>query len=269
MSVFDYKKYKAIISDFDGTISGKDFVVTDQVKKAICAVREKKMHFIIASGRSFTGPIAMLCEELQLVDPQIIRGGAEIIDPVQKKVIMAEYILDDSLQKLLDILKNAHIDHWVEKGSCIYTKNAQSHYSFGEVLYKNLEEVDISHVPKVGIFPLSNPEKETVFETMLQKEFTNLHITKSFSPFGNTWDITASMANKQEGIRKVADMLGLQRDELIGIGDGYNDFPLLEACGLKVAMGNAHDELKAIADEVIPSYEEDGVAVFLSGLLSK
>ena len=54
-------------------------------------------------------------------------------------------------------------------------------------------------------------------------------------------------------------MLNIKTDEIIGIGDGYNDFPLLMACGLKVAMGNAVEELKAIADYIAPSVEEDGV----------
>lgn len=47
---------------------------------------------------------------------------------------------------------------------------------------------------------------------------------------------------------------------MIGVGDGYNDYPMLEACGLKVAMGNAVDELKVIADIVAPSIEQDGLA---------
>jgi hydroxymethylpyrimidine pyrophosphatase-like HAD family hydrolase len=47
---------------------------------------------------------------------------------------------------------------------------------------------------------------------------------------------------------------------MIGVGDGYNDFPLLEACGLKVAMGNALEDLKGIADYIAPSVDEDGVA---------
>ena len=47
------------------------------------------------------------------------------------------------------------------------------------------------------------------------------------------------------------------------MGDGYNDFPLLMACGLKIAMGNAVPELKAIADFIAPSVEEDGVATVI------
>ncbi|MGH7245314.1 MAG: HAD family hydrolase, partial [Candidatus Levyibacteriota bacterium] len=67
-------------------------------------------------------------------------------------------------------------------------------------------------------------------------------------------------ATKQHGIMEVAKFLGIETKDMIGVGDGYNDFPLLLSCGLKIAMGNAVTDLKAIADYVAPSVEEDGVA---------
>lgn len=71
--------------------------------------------------------------------------------------------------------------------------------------------------------------------------------------------ITHAEATKQHGVFEVAKLLGLQTHDMIGVGDGYNDFPLLLACGLKVAMGNAVPELKEIADYVAPTVENDGV----------
>lgn len=67
-------------------------------------------------------------------------------------------------------------------------------------------------------------------------------------------------ATKLHGVIRIAELINVHPREIIGIGDGYNDFPLLEACGLKVAMGNAVSELKAIADFIAPTVEEDGVA---------
>ena len=58
----------------------------------------------------------------------------------------------------------------------------------------------------------------------------------------------------------VANLLKIKTTEIIGVGDGYNDFPMLLACGLKVAMDNANDDLKAIADYIAPSVDDDGVA---------
>ena len=87
-----------------------------------------------------------------------------------------------------------------------------------------------------------------------------LHKVPSWTPTKWGINITNSEVSKQHAIIEVAKILGIETHEIIGIGDGYNDFPLLMACGLKVAMGNAVPELKAIADYIAPSVEDDGVA---------
>jgi len=79
---------------------------------------------------------------------------------------------------------------------------------------------------------------------------------------GNVVDIqiTHEHASKLYGVQKLIKILGLEKDEVLAIGDGHNDFPLFEAAGFKVAMGNAPEELKAIADYIAPSLKDDGVA---------
>jgi hydroxymethylpyrimidine pyrophosphatase-like HAD family hydrolase len=72
-------------------------------------------------------------------------------------------------------------------------------------------------------------------------------------------DISHTSVGKQYAILEVAQILGIETHEIIGVGDGYNDFPFLMACGLKVAMGNAVQELKEIADYIAPPVEEDGI----------
>jgi hydroxymethylpyrimidine pyrophosphatase-like HAD family hydrolase len=76
-------------------------------------------------------------------------------------------------------------------------------------------------------------------------------------------DIVSEHASKLHGVVDVAKLMHLSTHEIIGVGDGYNDFPLLMACGLKIAMGNAVPELKAIADFVAPTVDEDGVATVI------
>ena len=61
----------------------------------------------------------------------------------------------------------------------------------------------------------------------------------------------------------VSKLLNIKTKHISGVGDSNNDFPLLLACGLKVAMGNANSDLKQIADFVAPSVEEDGVATVI------
>jgi hydroxymethylpyrimidine pyrophosphatase-like HAD family hydrolase len=72
--------------------------------------------------------------------------------------------------------------------------------------------------------------------------------------------ISHASSTKLHAVIKVAEMLNIKTNEIIGVGDGYNDFPLLMASGLKVAMGNAVPELKEIADYIAPGVDDDGVA---------
>lgn len=72
-------------------------------------------------------------------------------------------------------------------------------------------------------------------------------------------DILDTHGSKARGIRAVLDRLGLSMAEAWAFGDGLNDIEMLGAVGFGVAMGNAHDDLKAVADFVCPSHKEDGI----------
>jgi 5-amino-6-(5-phospho-D-ribitylamino)uracil phosphatase len=76
------------------------------------------------------------------------------------------------------------------------------------------------------------------------------------------WALNVHMpgASKAAGVQVLAQKLGCTLDDVVAIGDGYNDLPLLEAAGVGVAMGNASDEVKARADVVVNGHDEDGVA---------
>ena len=73
--------------------------------------------------------------------------------------------------------------------------------------------------------------------------------------------VMGAAATKATAVVRYADLNGISPSEVIAAGDSFNDLPLLQACGLKIAMGNAAPELKAIADYVAPTAEEDGLAV--------
>ena len=76
-------------------------------------------------------------------------------------------------------------------------------------------------------------------------------------------EITAAGVDKGSGASWLADRLGVSREATVGFGDGANDLPLVGAVGRFVAMGNADDEVKAVASETCPTIDEDGVAQWL------
>ena len=72
-------KYKAIISDFDGTLVNKRSELSPELIKAIHGYMAQGGHFCLATGRDFTGHIVQACQDLALAGPQIASGGAEIL----------------------------------------------------------------------------------------------------------------------------------------------------------------------------------------------
>ena len=92
-------------------------------------------------------------------------------------------------------------------------------------------------------------------------QIPNIAVHKLSSKWENKYELSVTYvgATKETAIHEVAQLLRITPQEIISVGDGHNDIPLLMACGLKIAMENAVDELKSIADFIAPSVDEDGV----------
>ncbi len=242
-------KFKALIVDCDGTLveSKRDALPSSIVTKAILKA-SGLMHVGIATQRSLFSARPIL-EHLKLTGPSIITGGAQVIDSQTFKILREELIGIDDLYKAIKIIqdfrKKYNVSFFIQDG-----EGKDKDWTAG-------------YVPKEPIIVFIPDLKEEVADE-LKKE---LSVISSLSVNKVTpWDgqfglvIASSQATKQHGIFEVAKILGIDTHEIIGIGDGYNDFPLLMACGLKIAMGNAVPELKEIADYIAPSVDEDGVA---------
>lgn len=252
-SKFD-RNYKAIIFDVDGTLVPiiKDALPSENVRKAI-EKASKKVKISIATSRP--NPLAKdIINHLSLSAPCILAGGGNIYDPIIDRMI-DEVLLD--LKTYKEILK---ADKKVKSIGFIYDSSEKdykvSEYSFNKPMHYWNGNLDES-------------EADSLFEDLSKIPTISVHKLTSWTP--GKVDIMAAPleATKQHGILKVAEILGIETSDIIGVGDGYNDFPLLMACGLKIAMGNAVEDLKAIADYIAPPVEEDGVVDVIEKFILK
>lgn len=261
-------KYKLIISDYDGTLAGKDHIISKKTISAIKKWLEKGKKFTIASGRQYL-MLKKQIDILKIDTPVITRGGSEIVDPKTGDIIYSRNINIITLQEFMQLVEKRGFIISIEKGNKIYS-NYYRKPEFEDVIeFVNLDKFTISEIPKMVIFALKDIDEKAKFvEEDLIKKFPELHIVEIFPGEGRAWDITSTEATKHMMVLELIKILGLKREEVVGVGNGYNDFPLLEACGFKVAMGDAVEELKEIADLVVPNYQENGVAVLIKKLLS-
>lgn len=267
--MFKTKQIKAIISDFDGTIADSKREVSEKVKQAIKKWIAYGNIFSIATGRQYL-MIKEVAQDLGLNSPLIVRGGAEIVGAKDGKILAFWYMDKNTVKKIVKMLITSKVSFLIEKNNVVY-RNHESHKEYKYLIEKKADEIPFEDFPKLVIYIKDGTENiiETFIKQDLEPQFPELHFAKNYGPHGKTFDITSIKATKHLGILHFIKLLSLNREEVVGVGDGHNDFPLLEACGYKVAMDNAPDDLKAIADLIVPSYKEDGVAVFINNLLSE
>lgn len=238
-------KYKALLTDIDGTLFPKKIDgypsprVTDAIKQA-----KKYVHIGVATSRPYFA-VEYLIDYLSLNGPSVIAGGSQIVDTEHKKIVWERFLDNDSVVAACKIIK----------------KYVSSFF----ILDDGLDvEYSSAYIPKKP-YQIWVPKLEENIVTILRKKLSiNSTIVVHTIP---SWDqgktdivVNHAEATKQHGVFEVAKILEIRTSEIIGIGDGYNDFPLLMACGLKIAMKNAPQDIKAIADYIAPSVEDDGLA---------
>lgn len=231
--------------DVDGTLIALQLHARPS-KKVISAIAKanKKIHVGLATSRPYS-VLKDISDDLQLSGPSIILGGVQIMDMVSKKVVWERPINLNDFKDIVNILKSFKVNFIYQD------KDTDINFSDNSIVEKPLQ---------IWVHATEDEPAEKIINDLTK--ISNIAVHKMVS-----WDlgkvdltITHALATKQHGIFEVAKLLKIDTQDIIGVGDGYNDFPLLMACGLKVAMGNAVEDLKAIADYIAPPVEKDGAA---------
>lgn len=238
-------KYKALILDLDGTTipNSKKGMPSDKVRISI-AQACKKVHVGIATSRCYTITHHII-DHLSLSGPSILSGGGKVMMFPEKEIVFQRPIANKDVKAVCSVLGK------FDKRFYICDDDIDMQYKESYIPNK------VYQIFKTRVSP---SEADEIIKKLNNISTIATHRIPDWTPGKFSITINHAEATKQHGIFEVAKILGIETHEIIGVGDGYNDFPLLMACGLKVAMGNAVDDLKAIADYVAPSVDEDGVA---------
>lgn len=248
-------KYKAIISDTDGTltrnmsIKNRQPLPSKKVVESIKKAQEKGIVFVLATARPMQF-IEYLLDSFTIKGMIILDNGAAIYNLPEKSLVWESLMDNESVSEMLQIAEK-------------YAGKYGIGLSTREGRVQNPKEITPDmHVRRINVRSLNAQQADAFIKEIEQLE-KDISITRPSSSYDTRFEdvlITNAQATKQHAVLRVAEILKISTQKIIGIGDHYNDFPLLEACGLKVAMGNAVPDLKAIADYIAPSVGEDGVA---------
>lgn len=255
-------QYSALMLDVDGTLIPYkyDALPSKKVHDAIKKVRKNGLHVCLVTGRAYPSSRKIL-DYLGIDEGYaVVDGGAFVYDVSTNETIHEQYIDEKDLERIKKVFGGLSVNFYIK------TKKNNFRKSERYVPYDGKDLKDVSMIFTDEVFSL----KQT-HEILKKLSSPTLSALRSMhiAPNRYSFNLTHAKATKLHGIEIIKKRLKLKRKEIVGVGDGYNDFPLLMASGLKIAMGNAIDDLKSIADYVAPSVDEDGVADIIEKFILK
>ena len=251
-------KIKLIATDIDGTILKYNYEFNKKVKDCIKNLTKDGIKVVLVTGRMHAAT-QHITEELGLDTPIVCYQGGLV---KHNNKILYERNLDPKSAKDIinwarknNIHTNLYLNDklYVEKDSPTiqrYIKQGISHFCI-----KSFDEIKLEKINKLLLINYEDENKVTMWKEYLETKYQNIHFIKS-TPF--YCEVCHSEATKACAVNFLKDYWGLKREEIMTIGDQNNDIDLLAAGGIKVAMGNATEELKAVANYVTDTVNNDG-----------
>jgi Cof subfamily protein (haloacid dehalogenase superfamily) len=227
------------------------------------------VHVIVVTGRMFRSVLPFV-REAGIDDPVICYQGALVADPVTREFLRHVPIPRERALEAIDAVVHAgfHINAYVDDELYVAAATPEAH------AYADLNRIDMHVVGDLRVWLKDDPTKLVAvgdptaldeLEAELKPRFAGrLFVSKSLPHF---LEFAHPDVSKGSGLQFVADLLGFTPAETVACGDGENDRELLDWAGFGVAVANAHPEILARADLVVPSVNEEGVATLLEAYL--
>ncbi|MDL4840546.1 Cof-type HAD-IIB family hydrolase [Aquibacillus rhizosphaerae] len=257
--------YKMIVLDLDDTLLRDDHTISSRTKQALMKAQENGIKVVLASGRPTFGMKA-IAEELSLAEYGsciLSFNGGKIINCHSNEDLFSSTLSVQDVQRLYELSRREDIfihtyvgDEIITQDDNPYTKIESEITGLPIKLVTNF--VESISVPVVKALMVGDPDKLKVIETKLQAELANEYSVMRSKPY--FLEFTEKGVTKGTSLNHLIKELGIKREEVIAIGDSYNDQAMIEFAGLGVAMGNAPDDIKKIADYVTDTNMNDGVA---------
>jgi Cof subfamily protein (haloacid dehalogenase superfamily) len=255
------KRISLMVSDVDGTLVTRDKLLAPATIAAVQKLRDAGIQFAIVSSRPPRG-MAQLIEPLKL---ELIGGfnGAAIVRPDMSSV--EQHFVPEAAAKIsVEVMTRYGADVWVFGDNQWFVTNGEEDYvprerrtvQFDPIVVPNFD----GHLSQVG--KIVGSSKDFDMLARCEAELQGILGTTASARRSQSYylDVTHPMADKGYAVKAFAKHWNVPLEEVAVIGDMANDLPMFEVGHLAIAMGNAPDAVKALANVVTTSNEEDGVA---------
>lgn len=257
--------YKLLVTDIDGTLTTSEKIITEETKDAIIKLQEKGIRIMLASGRSEYG-LLQYEDELRLKEYggfiMSFNGGRITRCDTGQIVYDRPLSLKDTKNMYLTAVEYGVGILGYEK-DCLVSGNGIDKYQEYDALICQMKLKAVDNFVDYFTVPFNkclltgeSEHMKDVYEAVKRRFGDRFSVTMSEEHFV---DIMPYGVNKGSAIKNLAEKLGIEREQIVCIGDGLNDLAMIEYAGLGVAMANAHEEVIKRADYITDSNDDDGV----------
>lgn len=285
--------YKLIAIDLDGTLLNSYGIIPEENRKAIKKAQEAGINVVLASGRT-TNSVKSLAEELGGNEYIICGNGSLIYDLKKEEIIYDKFIEKTKALQIIQICEQNSIYYNVYTEDMVIAKTLDNNVLFYhqenankpdskktkinlvDNIYEYVRNLEGKNILKFTI----SDKSSIIFNSIIKKLrlIKNIdvldvaHMSRKIIKAGTEevsleyyyTEITSDNVDKWNAIEWLANKLKIEKSEIMAIGDNINDKMMIENAGIGIAMGNSDPKIKEIADKVVATNNECGVAEAMS-----
>ncbi len=271
---------KAILLDIDGTLTNDQKQITPLTREALLAAQDAGVVLVLASGRANMG-LTGFANTLNMKEHNgifVCFNGAKAMNYQTGEVYFQQTLTVDQGKRVLEHMHNFNVCPIYDRGAYMYLENAFFTITRDDGSIWSIAEYE-AHNNNYLLCEVANNAEFLDWEVNKilvagQPEYLQQQWRSMGQPFEGElsamftapfyYEFTPLGVDKTRALKETFSVLGIDRSEVISFGDAQNDQSRIEWAGIGVALGNAVDEVKTVADYVTLSKNEDGIAAALA-----
>lgn len=267
-------KYKLLVLDVDGTLLNDAKEITKRTLSALLKIQQMGVRVVLASGRPSYG-LMKVAKTLELGNYGgfiLSYNGCQIINAQNGEILFERRINPEMLPYLEKKARKNGFSLFTYHDNLILTNNSDDEHVLDEAELNDLVVIEeeefstaIDFAPCKCMLVSDDEEALVALEEHWKKRLSGVLDVFRSEPF--FLEVVPCSVDKANTLGALLEHLGVKREEVMAIGDGTCDVAMLQLAGMGVAMGQAPDSVKACADYITASNEEDGVAAAVEKMI--
>ncbi|MEG0678439.1 MAG: Cof-type HAD-IIB family hydrolase [Carnobacterium sp.] len=263
---------KLLAIDLDGTVFNSKGIISKKNKQMLCKLESLGVQIVIATGRGIYSATNVM-NEIGIKGYIIGLNGASIFHVEEREPLQVSEIPYSIINKIMAIGSHSEVNIYLNTvdSTHLILRDYQLYEYFGikkEFKIIDINEVKIMETENIIISKILFSSKNSKLLAKCYQNLSELNLEVVY-PDSLCVEVTLKGINKASGLELLSQYLGISAQDMVAIGDSENDLSMIKYVGHGMAMGNAMESVKQVADEIIKTNDEDGIAEAIEELILK